>query len=178
MFRDAFLTKKETPNMILDLPTLTLLHVVLSLLGIASGVVVMYGLIAAKRLETWTALFLLTTVATSVTGFFFPFVRFLPSHGVGIVSLLVLTAAIVARYAARLAGAWRPIYAVSAVIALYLNLFVLVVQMFQKVPALAALAPTQSEPPFLLTQSVLLTICVVFTIAATMRFRSEPDRAV
>jgi len=124
--------------------TFTFVHVVLSLVGIFSGFVVVFGLIAAKRLDIWTAVFLASTVATSVTGFLFPFEHFLPSHGVGILSLVVLAVAILARYAFHLAGAWRRIYAVSAVIALYLNVFVLIVQLFQKVPALETMAPTQS----------------------------------
>src|SRR4051794_19837176 len=104
--------------------TFTLLHVALSLIGIFSGFVVAFGLLKAKRLDGWTALFLATTVATSVTGFGFPFDHFLPSHGVGVISLVVLAVAILARYALHLAGAWRWIYAVSAMIALYLNVFV------------------------------------------------------
>ena len=139
--------------MIFGTTTFTLVHVVLSLVGIFSGLVVVAGLIAAKRLDVWTAVFLASTVATSVTGFLFPVEHFMPSHGVGILSLVVLAVAILARYAFHLAGAWRWIYVVSAAVALYLNVFVLIVQLFQKVPALKALAPTQSEPPFLLTQT-------------------------
>src|SRR5260221_3457004 len=112
----------------LSLSTFTLVHVVLSLVGIGSGFVVLYGLLVGKRLDGWTALFLVTTVATSATGFGFPFDHLLPSHKVGIVSLLVLAMAIVARYLLHLAGAWRRVYVISAVIALYLNAFVGVVQ--------------------------------------------------
>src|SRR5713226_4776774 len=108
----------------------------------------MFGLLGGKQLDKWTALFLLTTVLTSVTGFFFPFDHLLPSHKVGIISLLVLAMAILARYALHLTGAWRRIYMICAVVALYLNVFVAVVQAFQKVPALKAMAPTQSELPF------------------------------
>ena len=140
------------------LTVFTFVHVVLSLVGICSGFVVVGGFFAAKRLDSWTALFLASTVATSVTGFLFPFERLLPSHVVGIVSLLALALAIGARYPLHLAWAWREIYVICAVVALYLNVFVLIVQLFQKVPALQALAPTQSEPPFLLTQVVLLAI--------------------
>src|SRR2546430_9337386 len=136
--------------------TFTLVHVVISLVGIASGLVVVFGLLTGKRLDGWTALFLATTVATSVTGFGFPFDHLLPSYKVGIISLVVLTVAILARHAFHLAGAWRWIYVVSAAIALYLNVFVLVVQAFEKVPALKAMAPTQSEPPFLVRQLVVL----------------------
>ena len=163
--------------MIFGMTPFIFVHVVLSLVGIGSGFVVVYGLVAAKRLDVWTTVFLASTVATSVTGFLFPFERFLPSHAVGALSLAVLAVAIAARYALHLAGAWRRIYVVSAVIALYLNVFVLVAQLFQKVPALNALAPTQSEPPFLLTQLVLLALFVVFAIAATIKFRTAPVRA-
>jgi len=158
--------------MIFGMTTFTFVHVVLSLIGIFSGFIVMFGLFATKRLDGWTAIFLASTVATSVTGFLFPFHRFLPSHGVGIVSLLVLAVAVLARYAFHLAGAWRRTYVVTAMIALYLNVFVLIAQAFQKVPALKAMAPTQSEPPFLVTQLVDMVLFVVFTIVAARRFRS------
>jgi hypothetical protein len=152
--------------MILGLTTFTFLHVVLSLIGIFSGFIVMFGLFAAKRRDGWTAIFLVSTVATSVTGFL------LKSHGVGIVSLVVLALAILARYAFQLAGGWRRTYVVSAMIALYLNVFVLIAQTFMKVPALKALAPTQSEPPFLFTQVVVMGLFVVLTIAAARWFHS------
>jgi hypothetical protein len=154
--------------------TFTLIHVLLSLVGIGSGLIVMYGLLMAKRFDSGTALFLVTTVATSVTGFGFPFDHLLPSHKVGIISLVMLAIAIVARYALHMAGAWRGIYVVSAAIALYLNVFVLVVQAFEKVQALRALAPTQKEPPFLVAQLVVLALFVVLTILAAKRFRSAP----
>src|SRR6267378_3688745 len=115
--------------------TLTLVHVVISLAGIFSGLVVLFGLLSGKRLDGWTAFFLATTVATSVTGFFFPVHHFMPSHAVGIISLLVLAVAIYARYGRQLSGPWRKIYVVGAVLALYLNVFVGVVQAFLKVPA-------------------------------------------
>ncbi len=158
--------------MILGMTTLTFVHVVLSLIGIFSGFIVMFGLFAGKRLDGWTTIFLVSTVATSVTGFLFPFHRFLPSHGVGIVSLIVLAVAILARYTFDLAGAWRRTYVISAMISLYLNVFVLVAQLFQKVPALKAMAPTQSEPPFLVAQLVVMALFVALTIAAALRFRS------
>jgi hypothetical protein len=113
--------------------------------AIVSGFVVVFGLLTAKRLDGWTALFLATTVATSVTGFLFPFHRFMSSHAVGIVSLLVLPVAIFALYRRRLVGYWRPVYVVAAMLALYLNVFVLVAQAFLKVPALKATVPTQSR---------------------------------
>ena len=155
-----------------DVTTFTIVHVVLSLVGIASGFGVLLGLLASKRLDFWTALFLASTVATSVTGFGFPFDHLLPSHVVGAISLLVLAVAILARYAFHLAGAWRWGYVVSAVVALYLNVFVFVVQAFQKVPALKAAAPTQSEPPFLITQLVVLALFIVLGIVAARRFRN------
>ncbi len=156
--------------------TYTLIHVVISLVGIASGFVVALGLLGGKRLDGWTALFLVTTVATSVTGFGFPFDHLLPAHKVGIISLVVLTVAILARYAFHLAGAWRRIYVITALIALYLNVFVLVVQSFEKVPALKTMAPTQSEPPFLVAQIVVLVLFVVLTIISAKKFGNQSAR--
>jgi hypothetical protein len=135
--------------------TFTQIHVVISLVGIASGLVVMLGLLTAKRFDRSTALFLASTVATSVTGFLFPFHGFTPAIGFGIISMVLLAFAIFARYARRLAGAWRRIYVVTAMIALYLNIFVLIVQLFQNVPSIKALAPTQTEPPFLVALAVI-----------------------
>jgi hypothetical protein len=154
----------------------TLLHVIISLIGIFSGLVVLFGLLGGKRLDGWTKWFLITTVLTSVTGFFFPFHGFTPAIGVGIISLLVLAVAIYARYPRQLAGHWRWIYVVTAVIALYFNVFVAVVQAFEKVPALKVMAPTQTEPPFKLTQLVVLALFVVLGIVAVIRFRNEPIR--
>jgi len=153
--------------------TFTSVHVVLSLVGILSGFVVLFGMLGGKRLDGWTVLFLASTVATSVTGFLFPVDHFLPSHAVGILSLVVLAVAILARYALHLAGAWRRIYVVGAVVALYLNVFVAVVQAFQKVPALKAMAPTQSELPFVITQVVVMALCVALGIVAAKRFRGQ-----
>ena len=159
-----------------NLSPFTKLHVVISLIGIVSGLVVMFGLLVGRRLNAWTALFLITTVLTSLTGFFFPFHGVTPAIVVGIISLIVLAVAIVARYACHLAGAWRWIYVVTAMISLYLNVFVLIVQLFQKVPALKALAPTQSEPPFAVTQLVVLALFVLLTIIAAIRFRGKQRR--
>jgi hypothetical protein len=156
--------------------TLTLIHVAISLAGILSGLVMMFGLLSAKRLDRWTMVFLITTIATSVTGFFFPFHGFTPAIGVGIISLVLLAVAIVARYARHLEGAWRSIFVVTAMVSLYLNVFVLIAQVFQKVPALKALAPTQSEPPFLAVQLVALVLFVVLTILAAIRFRTPPTK--
>ena len=156
------------------LQAFTLIHVVISLIGIGSGFVVLFGLLTGRRFDGWTLLFLATTVATSATGFGFPFDHLLPSHKVGILSLLVLAVAILARYAFHLMGAWRWIYVIGAVVALYLNVFVGIVQAFQKAPALKAMAPTQSEAPFLLTQLIVLALFVALAILAAIKFRIEP----
>ncbi len=158
----------------MTLSTFTLFHVVLSLLGIASGLIVVYGLISGKRLDNWTAFFLVTTVLTSATGFLFPFEHLLPSHIVGMLSLLILAVAIVARYPRRLEGGWRRIYVICAMVALYLNCFVLIAQLFLKVPALHALAPKGNEPPFLIAQLVLMAVFVFLTIIAVKRFKELP----
>ena len=157
----------------MSLATYTLVHVLISLVGIASGFVVLFGLVTAKRLEGWTALFLATTVATSVTGYGFPFEHLLPSHIVGAISLVVLAVAIAARYGFGMRGVWRHVYVVTATLALYLNVFVGVVQSFLKIPALRALAPKQTEPPFVISQGVVLLLFVVLAIVAAVRFRAE-----
>lgn len=158
--------------MILD--AFTLFHVLLSLVGIGAGFVVLFGLLTSKWFDRWTTLFLTTTVATSVTGFLFPFHRFLPSYVIGILSLIVLAIAILARSFFRLAGHWRTTYVITVIIALYFNVFVLIAQMFQKIPPLKVLAPTQSEPPFVITQLVVLAVVVVLAIRAVVKFRKEP----
>jgi hypothetical protein len=157
--------------------TYTSLHVLISLIGIGSGLVVMSGFLTGKRLNGLTAIFLISTVLTSVTGFGFPFDHLLPAHKVGIISLIVLAIAITARYMFHLIGPWRWIYVIGAATALYLNVFVLVVQAFQKVPALKAMAPTQTEPPFLLAQLLVLIVYLGFTILAAKKFHIEPARA-
>ena len=162
----------------MTLQTFTIVHTAISLIGIVSGLVVAYGLLGGKRLEKWTALFLLTTVLTSVTGFMFPFDHILPSHKVGTISLVVLAVALLARYAFHLAGGWRRTYVVSAMIALYLNVFVLVVQLFLKVPALHAMAPTGQEPPFLVVQFVVLAIFIWLSIAAVKGFRNDAGQTL
>ena len=158
----------------MSLQTYTLIHVLISLVGIGSGFVVMYGLLGGKRFDRWTAVFLTTTVLTSLTGFGFPFDHVTPAIKLGIISLVVLAIAIVARYALHMAGAWRPTYIISASLALYLNVFVLVVQSFERVPALKALAPTQKEPPFAVAQLAVLALFVVLTVLVVKRFRGEP----
>jgi hypothetical protein len=148
----------------------------ISLVGIGSGLIVMFGFLTGKRLDNLTAVFLATTVLTNLTGFGFPAAHLLPSHIVGIISLVLLAVAIPARYVFHLAGAWRPTYVVGSAIALYLNVFVLVVQLFEKVPALKALAPTQKESPFLIAQTVVLLTFVGLTILAAKRFHVEHAR--
>jgi len=149
----------------------TAFHVLLSLVGIAAGLVVLYGLLTAKALPGWTAWFLTTTVATSVTGFLFPFHGFKPSYVLGIFSLLALALAVAARYRYRLFGGWRKTYVISAIVALYFNVFVLIAQSFMKVPPLNALAPTGSEPPFLIVQLIVMAVFVVLGFRAVAKFR-------
>jgi hypothetical protein len=158
--------------MILGISTaaFTEFHVLLSLAGIAAGFLVALAMLGAKRLPLLTAVFLLTTLATSVTGFMFHFASFGPPEIVGVISLLVLSVAIVALYSYKLAGSWRWIYVVTALCALYLNVFVGVVQTFQKVPFFHALAPTQTEPPFLVAQGVVLIAFVAFGVAAARKY--------
>src|SRR5947207_4681165 len=162
----------------MSISTFTLVHVVLSLVGIFAGLVVLFGMFSSKSLDGWVALFLATTVLTSVTGFFFPFDKLLPSHIVGIISLVVLAVAILARYVYRLSGPWRWIYIVGAVLALYLNVFVGVVQAFQKLPLLSSLAPTQCEPPFLIAQSVVLVIFIGFGVVTVRSFHPPAEAPV
>ena len=154
----------------------TIVHTLISLAGILSGLVVMFGMLGGKRLDGWTKWFLITNVLTSVTGFFFPFHGFTPAYAVGAICLVVLGLAIFARYRRQLTGPWRWLYVISAMIALYLNVFVGVVQAFFKIPALHAIAPTQTEPPFQITQLVTLALFVLLTIIAAIRFRPEPVR--
>jgi hypothetical protein len=156
-----------------SLSALTLAHVAISLIGIVSGLVVTFGLLRSQRMDGLTALFLVTTVVTSVTGFLFPFQKLLPSHILGVISLVLLAFAIAGRYAFHLAGAWRRIYSVTAVLSLWLNVFVLIAQLFMKVPALHPLAPTGSEPPFLIAQTVVMIIFIALAILAAKNFRSE-----
>lgn len=154
----------------MSLSTYTLIHVIISLAGIGSGFIVMYGLLNSKRLDGWTAIFLTTTVLTSVTGFFFPFEGLKPSYILAGISLILLAIAIWARYSRRLEGGARRTYIVTAALALYLNCFVGVIQAFAKIPALHALAPTQKEPPFLVAQLVVLALFIWLTILAAKRF--------
>src|SRR5205809_1876835 len=155
----------------------TIIHTLISLIAIFTGIVVVFGMLAGAQLNGWTKWFLITAVATTLTGFFFPFHGFTPAIGLGIISLPFLAVTIFARYAKHLAGAWRWIYAIGAVICLYFNLFVLVVQLFEKVPALHAMAPTQTESPFKLTQLAALVLSALLAIVAMIRFRPEPASA-
>jgi len=158
----------------MDLTTFTLIHVVISLVAIAAGLVAMVGLLISRPLPGWTAVFLATTILTSATGFLFPFFQLLPSHIVGVISLVLLAVAVVALYVGRLAGRWRPAYIVTALLSLYLNVFVLVVQAFQKFTLLRDLAPNQNEPPFLAAQAVTLVFFVGTMILALRRFHPAP----
>jgi len=159
--------------MILGMTPFTFFHVLLSLIGIFSGVVVVFGLITAKRLDGWTLVFLVTTLATSVTGFMFPFHKLLPSHILGAMSIVLLAFAIYGRYARHLANGWRLTYVITAVISFYFNVFVLIAQLFEKVPALHALAPTQSEGPFKLAQLSALLLFIILGILSARGFRHE-----
>ena len=156
----------------MSLQTFTLIHVLISLAGIASGLAVMYGFLTNKRLDGWTAVFLTTTALTSLTGFLFPFMGMTPAIMVGTISLVVLAITIVIRYPLHLA--WRKTYVIAACVALYFNVFVLVVQSFEKVSALKAIAPTQKEPPFAIAQLAVLVLFVVLTTLAVKKFRIEP----
>lgn len=158
--------------MIFDFPTLTLIHVVLSLLGIVAGLAVVGGLMAGVRLDGWLGVFFLTTVLTNISGFLFPFRTLLPSHIVAALSLLVLPVAIAARYWKGLAGPWRSTFVVTAVLALYFNVFVLLVQVFQKTPGLIVIAPTQKAPAFLVTQLLVLGVFLALGRAAVVGFRA------
>lgn len=157
--------------------TLLQFHVAMSLLGIASGLAVLYGLLIGHAFGAGTALFLVTTVLTSVTGFFLPPFAFDPPRAIGILSLVLLALAVIAYYAFRLAGAWRWVYVITAMIALYLNVFVGVIQAFNKVSFLHSLAPTQSEPPFLVAQLLVLVAFVALGFLAVRRFHPAIARS-
>jgi hypothetical protein len=157
----------------MSLASFTLLHVIISLIGIVAGFLVMSGLLGSNRMPGMTAIFLLFTILTSATGFLFPFTALLPSHIIAILSLVLLAIACLALYGSKLAGAWRWIYVVTAMVSLYFNVFVLVIQAFLKIPALTALAPGNppSGPVFAVVQGVVLVFFVIATIGAVRRFR-------
>jgi hypothetical protein len=162
----------------MSLQTFTVLHVIISMIAIAAGVVVLIGMLGSKRRAGWTGLFLLMTILTSVTGFMFPISGFTPALGVGVISLLVLLIALVALYGKHLNGSWRWIYVAAALTALWFNVFVLIAQAFMNVPFLHPLAPNGNEPPFLIVQSVALMIFVVLGLIAAFKFRPGPAMSV
>lgn len=157
----------------LSIENFTILHTAISLIAIASGLIVLAGMLRARRLPGWTAVFLVTTILTSVTGFMFPINGLTPAIVFGLISIVILVIALAALYLKHLSGAWRWIYVTTALVALYLNVFVLIVQSFQKLPALQKLAPTQSEPPFLIAQAVALIAFLILGAMATRKFRPD-----
>jgi hypothetical protein len=166
----------------MSLSTFTTVHVIISLIGIVAGILVMFGLLGSNRMPGLTAIFLLFTVLTSATGFLIPPLlseKLLPSHVVGILSLVLLAIACIALYAMKLSGSWRWIYVVTAMTSLYLNIFVLVIQSFLKIPVLHALAPSvpPSEPPFAIVQGIVLVFFIIVIIGGVRRFRPMPTFA-
>ena len=157
----------------LSIENFTILHTAISLIAIASGLIVLAGMLRARRLPGWTAVFLVTTILTSVTGFMFPISGLTPAIVFGLISIVILVIALAALYLKHLSGAWRWIYVTTALMALYLNVFVLIVQSFQKLPALQKLAPTQSEPPFLIAQAVALIALLILGAMAARKFRPD-----
>ena len=153
-----------------SLAAFTTLHVLISLAAIASGIVVVAGMLRADRLGGWTALFLALTMLTSLTGFLFPIKSFTPALGTGLISVAILLVALWALYGGHLNGAWRPVYVVCAVAALYLNVLVLVVQAILKTAPLHAVAPYGSEPPFLVTETIALIVFVTLGFLTLRRF--------
>jgi hypothetical protein len=162
--------------MILGMPvsTFTLIHVLISLVGILTGVIVVFGLCGNRRLTGWTGVFLITTLLTSLTGFLFPIKAIGPPHIVGVISLLLLVPCLLGIYAFKLAGNWRWIYVITAVAALYLNVFVGVVQAFQKIGFLHTLAPRGNEPPFAVAQGIVLVLFIVLAVLGVRKFRPRP----
>jgi hypothetical protein len=158
----------------MSLATYTTVHVIISLIGIATGFIVLFALLTGRLLGAWNGVFLITTVLTSVTGFAFPNTEVTPGIILGILSLIVLAIAIFALYGRHLSGVWRRTYVITAMIALYFNVFVLVAQLFEHVPAIHALAPTQTEAPFKITQLLLLVVFAVLIGAAAKKFRTVP----
>jgi len=157
----------------LSIENFTILHTAISLIAIASGLVVLGGMLRTRRLPGWTAVFLVTTLLTSVTGFMFPINGLTPAIVFGLISIVILAIALAALYLKHLSGAWRWIYVTTALVALYLNVFVLIVQSFQKLPALQKLAPTQSEPPFLIAQAAALIAFLILGAMAARKFRPD-----
>ncbi len=158
----------------MSVETFTLLHVVISLIAIAAGLVVVIGWMAGRRFSGWTNAFVITTVLTTLTGFMFPITKFTPAIGVGILSAVVLIVAMSSLYVFRLSGVWRLIFLTASITAFYLNVFVAVVQAFQKLEALRRLAPTQSELPFVVVQAAVLLTFMVVGYLSTQRYQSHP----
>ncbi len=163
--------------MSVSLAIFTLFHVLFSLIGIGAGLVVVFGLIRTRWISGWNTLFLVTTTAATLTGFLFPFHKFLPSHAIGIISSVLLAVAVFALNKRRLASGWRRTYVVTSVIVLYLNTFILIVQLFEKVPALKELAPTQSELPFKMAQVITLVVFILLGTLAAKGFNGEQARS-
>lgn len=159
----------------MSISTFTLLHVLISLVGITTGLIVLFGLIGGRRRDRWTAVFLASTVAASLTGYAFPIHGLTPAQVVGAISMAALLAAILALYRFHLRGAWRRTYVIAATIALYLNVFVGVAQAFQKVAVLREAAPTQSEPPFAVAQGTVLMLFCALGVLAARNFRAMPN---
>src|SRR3954465_5808443 len=155
----------------MNIITLTLVHTIISIVAITAGLVVVGGLIAGMRIDGWTGVFLVTTALTSITGFFFPLTPFMASQWIGVISLVILPFMIAARYWKHLQGGWRGTYVVGTVLTLYLNFFVLLVQLFRRIPALLVSAPKQTEPPFVVTQLLVLALFAWLGVAAFRRFR-------
>jgi hypothetical protein len=156
----------------MSLSTYTTLHVIISLIGIGSGFIVLFGLINGKLLSPWNVVFLVTTILTSLTGFAFPNDKVTPGIILGVLSLIVLAIALLALYVFHLRGGWRRTYAITSMIALYFNVFVLIAQIFEHVPAFHALAPTGTETPFKVAQLLLLVLFAVLIGAAAKKFRT------
>ena len=154
----------------LSLHAFTQLHVAISLIGIGSGLVVLLGMLSSLRLNALTLLFLVTTLLTSLTGFLFPFKGITPGIVIGILSCVILLPAFLARYSFALRGAWRWIFVVTSTVALWFNVFVFIVQSFQKIPALHPLAPTGTEPPFKIAQLVALIVIATLGFFAVRKF--------
>jgi hypothetical protein len=166
----------------MSLSTFITVHVIISLIGIVAGIIVMFGMLGSNRMPGLTAIFLLFTILTSATGFLIPPLlsdKLLPSHIIGALSLVLLAVACFALYGQKLSGRWRLIYVLTALISLYLNVFVLVIQSFLKIPALHALAPSvpPSEPPFAIVQGIVLVFFVIVIIGAVRRYRPMPSFA-
>jgi hypothetical protein len=166
----------------MSLSTFVTVHVIISLIGIVAGIIVMFGMLGSNRMPGLTAIFLLFTILTSATGFLIPPLvseKLLPSHIIGALSLVLLAVACIALYGQKLSGRWRLTYVLTALISLYFNVFVLVIQSFLKIPALHALAPSvpPSEPPFAIVQGIVLVFFVIVIIGAIRRYRPEPSFA-